>query len=156
MAAYDDTALIKACAAYTELEAEIGAYEAPLPAEAPPHPRVGEIEGLLDRLCNTRATTLEGIAARLQWLLRWEPKLIENWQDGYHDVRMVAALLRDLQNVLRVEPDPHALAATRARGRALARAWLAAAGRPTAEQWRAWGEEGLARMRAQLGSRGFA
>ena len=145
MAAHDDNALIEACTAFTELDAEIIAYESAyfdeldaalnstvpevriwayenLPDDPPPHPRDGELKPMLDRLCATRATTLAGIAARVQALLRWEPGLIEEWQGGGCAERMCAALLRDLRDVLRVEAerDQQALA----RGKRLARSFV--------------------------------
>jgi len=109
MAAQDNT-LIETCAAFTQLDAEILAYEkayAPRedePAEPPPHPRDGELDSLLDELCATRATSLDGISARLQALLHWAPYLIKEWQRGGYDRRMCAALLRDLQDMLHQEP----------------------------------------------------
>jgi len=127
MAAHQDNQLIKACAAYTKLAAEVRAYEAGLPAKAPPHPRYSELEGMLDLLCTTQATTLAGVAVRLQWLLRCEPTLIEERQNGGHAERMCAALLRDLRDVLRMETDQRGvLDDARARGKRLARSWMEA------------------------------
>ncbi|MBO0710893.1 MAG: hypothetical protein J2P47_06390 [Acetobacteraceae bacterium] len=107
-----DAALVAECAAFDELEAEITAYELAdrddtirRTGRTPLHERQDECERLLVRVCNERASTLAGIAARLRILLRIAPAcfvLPEAASSGCDEL-LTAALLRDLASILRVD-----------------------------------------------------
>jgi len=67
----------------------------------PPHARENECMELLHNLCQRRAASLHGIAARVRTLLRYAPDRFEmNETEGYGEL-MIAALLRDLASVLK-------------------------------------------------------
>lgn len=103
-----DAALIAQCATFIQIETEIADYERAhasnsrtKQAPAPPHEREDEGMALLHDLCQRRAASLHGIAARVRTLLCYAPDRFRlNETDGYDEL-MIAALLRDLASVLK-------------------------------------------------------
>ena len=104
-----DAALIAQCEAFDELDEQILEYNLARAdvvgrgqRHAPPHKRHAEYEPLLIQLCQRRATSLRGIAARVRTLLRYAPECFELHEADGYDQLLIAALLRDLVLVLRV------------------------------------------------------
>ena len=103
-----DAPLIAQCVAFDDLDDQIlehnvvRADEAGrgLNKHAQPHERQGEYDGLLIQLCQRRAHTLAGIAARTRTLLRYAPERFALQQADGYDELMISALLRDLASVL--------------------------------------------------------
>lgn len=103
-----DSALVAQCAAFIQLETEIAEYERAHADDVgrgqglvPPHEREDECMELLRDLCQRRAASLQGIAARVRTLMRYAPDRFElSDTDGYDEL-MIAALLRDLASVLK-------------------------------------------------------
>jgi len=62
-----------------------------------------ECEKVVDTLCQYRARTLVGIAARVRTLQHFSPEVFKPSDIDCWDVRMVGALLRDLRTVLKVD-----------------------------------------------------
>ena len=159
-----DAALIEACTAFADLEAEITAYERTYLAELrareskprrrkprnadhalaeliepivlrmwardrdirpPPHPRAGELEALLDQVCDLEASSLAGLAARTRAIRRIR-HAVDEFACDWHDepwARMRNAQVRDLHAILGVDDEGYqrAPAEVLARGTELAR-----------------------------------
>lgn len=104
-----DAVLISQCASFDELDEQILEHNIALADDAgrglgraQPHERQDECDKLLVQLCQHRADTLAGIAARVRTLLRYAPeRFAPDGADGYDEL-MIAALLRDLAAVLKV------------------------------------------------------
>ena len=104
-----DAALIAQCEAFDEIDERIQEYNLARAdivgrgqGHAPPHEREAEYDALLIQLCQRRATSLRGIAARVRTLLRYAPECFELHEADGYDEMLIAALLRDLVLVLRV------------------------------------------------------
>ena len=71
--------------------------------------RDAELYPMADRLCRSRARTLNGIRARVRTLLAIAPHLFEKLDPDYdpydQQTRLLNALLRDLRTVLKATPD---------------------------------------------------
>ena len=110
MAAHDDNSiadaeLIEACAEYTRLDAAFVQFldEHADDVDVPAYRGDGEQRTLLGRVCSLRATTLAGIAARIETLAQFSPDALDPddpENSAFSDARMTAALLRDLHAML--------------------------------------------------------
>jgi hypothetical protein len=99
IAAHPDAELLAACdrfRALNRLHADIHADGALSDDEhdAAWEPHEPDLEHALAAVCAARATTLEGIVARGLALAEYAPDRVEV-RHGYHDERLLAALLRD-------------------------------------------------------------
>lgn len=62
-----------------------------------------ELDQLADRVCRSRARSLTGIRARLRTLRHLAPDWFEAGEADCTSTRLLAALLRDLRTVLKVD-----------------------------------------------------
>jgi len=111
-----DATLIAQCAAFDRIEQEMlehdVAHDRSMYADLRAcslYGSIARIDDLHDQcdelvvmLCQYRARTLAGIAARVRTLLHLSPDLFEVSDADCWDARMVGALLRDLRKVLNV------------------------------------------------------
>ena len=99
-----DAELLAACAALDELERAYCATDFGCEPESPAdlaadaeRERLSDAQGpFVDRICELRALTREGQAARARSLVFWKPCLIKDNSGGCTDDRLIYAVLRDL------------------------------------------------------------
>ena len=99
-----DAELIAACAALDKLEQAVCATgfnhepnsPADLVADAERERLCDAQAPFVDRMCELRALTREGQAARARSLVFWMPSLIKDNPSGCTDDRLMCAVLRDL------------------------------------------------------------
>ena len=99
-----DAALLEACAAFDALErayvATFNGYDFDSPEEAAAEierERLSEAqEPLVVRICQLRAVTLAGQAARARSLALWDGELMKPNTDGDASARLTTAIVRDL------------------------------------------------------------
>ena len=102
--AHPDADLLEACAAFDVLERAYAASCADLPVSGPEcdaaeieQDRIcDEQQPLVARMCELRAVTREGQAARARSLATWQPELTWPGQSGDTGRRLTIAIVRDL------------------------------------------------------------
>jgi hypothetical protein len=93
-----DTPLISHCHTFSRLEAEFAADD-----EARGNRKPGTWSPEQVEACQSRARTMAGIRARVWTLLHFTPELFEQSDASCYDMRLLAALLRDLRTVLKLD-----------------------------------------------------
>ena len=107
-AARPDAELFRLCAEIDALEDKISSFtikgatlEEGQARDKLARPFADAQGALIAQLCDTPATTIEGIRARARTLLKWAPDWEDQKRSGYH-YAMISALLRDLVGEARV------------------------------------------------------
>ena len=97
-----DAELLRVCAEFDALERQYVALHGveTIEEEHANEPLINVVSArqqhLLDRLCELRATTMQGLRAKAETLANWDPTSTDEDPGRYWDDRMVASLVCDI------------------------------------------------------------